>query len=56
MDVRINSASTNVGVVDRSVLLSPEVVELVISVVKARLDEDRRIAMERERDTGVEHR
>ena len=55
MDVQINTVSTRVGVVDRSVLLSPEVLELVVTAVKARLEEERRIAAERDRDTRVDH-
>jgi hypothetical protein len=55
MDVQINTVSTRVGVVDRSVLLSPEVLELIVIAVKARLEEERRVAAERERDTRVDH-
>ena len=54
VDVRVNSVSTRVGVVDRSVLLAPEVLEMVVAAVKARLEDDARIASERHRDTGVE--
>ena len=56
VDVRVNSVSTRVGVVDRSVLLAPEVLEMVVAAVKARLEDDARIAGERDRDTRVEHR
>ena len=56
VDVRVNSVSTRVGVVDRSVLLAPEVLEMVVTAVKARLEDDARIATERDRDTRVEHR
>lgn len=53
IDVRVNSVSTRVGVVDRSTLLSPEVLETIVAAVKARLADEARIAAERERDTGV---
>jgi hypothetical protein len=56
VDVRVNNVATNVGVVDRSVLLSPEVLEMVVAAVKARLDDEARIARERARDTRVDHR
>jgi hypothetical protein len=56
VDVRVNSVATRVGVVDRSVLLAPEVLELVVAAVKARLDDEARVAAERERDTRVDHR
>jgi len=56
VDVRVNSVSTRVGVVDRSVLLAPEVLEMVVAAVKARLEDDARIAAERDRDTRVDHR
>lgn len=56
VDVRVNSVSTRLGVVDRSVLLSPEVLEMVVAAVKARLEDEARIAGERARDTKVDHR
>jgi hypothetical protein len=55
VDVRVNSVSTQVGVVDRSVMLAPEVLEMVVAAVKARLQDDARIAAERDRDTRVDH-
>ncbi|HEX8309326.1 MAG TPA: hypothetical protein VF645_13000 [Allosphingosinicella sp.] len=56
VDVRVNSVSTTLGVVDRSALLSPEVLEMVVAAVKARLADEARIASERARDTHVDHR
>ena len=56
VDVRVNSVSTRVGVVDRSMLLSPEVLETVIAAVKARLADEARINAERDRDTRVDIR
>jgi hypothetical protein len=56
VDVRVNSVSTRVGVVDRSMLLAPEVLETVIAAVKARLADEARINAERDRDTRVDIR
>jgi len=56
VDVRVNSVSTSLGVVDRSVLLSPEVLEMVVAAVRARLEDEARVARERARDTNVDHR
>lgn len=53
VDIRVNSVSTRVGVVDRAAMLSPDMLEAIVAAVRARLADDARILAERERDTGV---
>lgn len=55
LDVRVNTVTTRVSVVDRSALLSPELIDTIVRAVKASLAEDARIAGERDRDRRVDH-
>lgn len=55
VDVQVNSVATRVGVVDRSVLLAPETLAMIVAAVKAQLDDEARVAAERDRDRRVDH-